>query len=93
MKKFIAGLFLVSALVIGPTLAFADDYYTLDAASDPVGVIQTSAVTSPITIGDYTYVPCSLCGGAQIVFLGTIETAAVTGPITWGPITYMPASE
>lgn len=93
MKKFLSGLVVTAALLVLPTVAFADDYYTLDAASDPMGLIQTAAVTGPITFGEFTYVPCSQCGGAQVVFLGTVETLAVVGPITWGPITYIPPSE
>ncbi|MCG3773965.1 MAG: hypothetical protein JW395_0782 [Nitrospira sp.] len=90
MKKFISGLFVMAALVISPSMAFADE--SLSAASSAMGVIETAAVTGPITFGAITYVPCSACGGAQALFLGTVQTLAVTGPITAGPITYIPTN-
>lgn len=93
MKKIMFALstmlILVVALGTTPTVAFADE--TLAAHGfEPLGTVETNAVTGPIEVGGITYIPCSaVCRRSSIS--GTAETMAVTSPIEVdNNITYVP---
>ena len=69
IKKTVLTLSLMLTFVLGaglsPSQALADGDESLAGATSPLGVIETAAVTGPISFGYITYVPC-VCGGAAV---------------------------
>lgn len=92
MKRF--SWMIAAALALLPSAAFADVLELSATQYEPLGTVETRAVTGPIEVGGITYIPWSgsAVGGAagMLPNLGTVETLAVTGPIEVGGITYIP---